>query len=703
MQEVIGVISDGADVEAPLRQGRGTRIAMKEIFKRGHQELARRWRRRRRHGAPVAQDLRKIAIVGSPNVGKSVLFNNFTGRYVTVSNYPGTTVEVSRGTARIGRHDYEVIDTPGMYSIFPITEEEKVARHILIAERPDVVIHVVDAKNMERMLPLTLQLIEARVGVILVLNMMDEAEKEGVEIDINQAEKELGIPVVPTVSTTGRGMPLLEERIIETSKGSVPEPHSPFRYSDMIEEALGKIKGLLHERYYISGRSLALLLIGGDEEIERLIRQGDGDASRQIGDIAGNLRALYAHPIEYELAVRQKEHATRIADKVMKSKEERIGIAERLSRLTMHPVTGLPILFLILYLGLYKFVGGFGAGTVVDFLEGTLFEQYINPFMTAVFEHLIPWAVLQDLFVGEYGLLTLGFRYAFAIILPLVTFFFLVFAIIEDTGYLPRLAMLLDRTFKKIGLSGRAVIPMVLGFACDTMATMVTRTLPTRRERVISTMLLALAVPCSAQLGVILALLEGNSKAMLIWAAVISLVFLFIGYLTAKVLPGKGPSFYMEVPPLRLPKLSNVLTKTYVRVKWYFKEVLPLFLAASFLIWVGQITHLFDAIIYLLRKPVALIGLPPEAAKIFLFGFFRRDYGAAGLYDLNKTSSLSGVQLVVACIALTLFLPCIAQFLMNVKERGWRTGFAISGFILFFSFAVAYVVYFILTTIGVTL
>lgn len=161
----------------------------------------------------IFKDLKKIAIVGSPNVGKSVLFNNLTGRYVTVSNYPGTTVEVSRGKAGIGGVEYEIIDTPGMYSLSPITEEERVARRILISERPYLVIHVVDAKNLERMLAFTLQLIEARLPAILVLNIMDEAEKEGVEIDIKSLEKELGIPVVATISTTGKGVDILKERI----------------------------------------------------------------------------------------------------------------------------------------------------------------------------------------------------------------------------------------------------------------------------------------------------------------------------------------------------------------------------------------------------------------------------------------------------------------------------------------------------------
>jgi ferrous iron transport protein B len=369
----------------------------------------------------------------------------------------------------------------------------------------------------------------------------------------------------------------------------------------------------------------------------------------------------------------------------------------------MNPLTGFPILFVILYLGLYKFVGDFGAGTVVNFIEGTVFEKYLNPSLMKLVSSCIPWGAVRELLVGEYGVLTLGLRYAVALILPLVTLFFIVFSIIEDSGYLPRLAMLIDKTFKKIGLSGRAVIPMVLGFGCATMATLVTRTLPTKRERVIATMLLALAVPCSAQLGVILALLGGHPKAMIIWAAIVSLVFLLIGFLTAQVLPGEKPSFYIEIPPLRFPNIANIATKTYARVKWYFMEILPLFLLASVLIWFGKLTHLFDSIVWLLRKPVGLMGLPPEAAKIFLFGFFRRDYGAAGLYDLHKHGLLNGVQMVVACVALTLFLPCIAQFLMSIRERGLKTGLGISAFTLSIAFGVACLVNVVLTHLGLQL
>ncbi|MGB4428062.1 MAG: nucleoside recognition domain-containing protein, partial [Thermacetogeniaceae bacterium] len=232
-------------------------------------------------------------------------------------------------------------------------------------------------------------------------------------------------------------------------------------------------------------------------------------------------------------------------------------------------------------------------------------------------------------------------------------------------------------------------------------ATLVSRTLETKRERVIATLLLALTIPCSAQLGVIMALLSANPASLGIWAGFVIMIFLLVGYLAAQLMPGEKPAFYMEMPPLRLPKLSNILEKTLSRVQWYFLEIIPFFILASVLIWIGKITGLFDAIINGAAPLMYALGLPSEAAEVFLFGFFRRDYGAAGLYDLQD--SLTGVQLVVAAATLTLFVPCIAQFAIMVKERGWKTGLAIACFVFVIAFLCGIILNLLLTSLGVTL
>jgi ferrous iron transport protein B len=375
---------------------------------------------------------------------------------------------------------------------------------------------------------------------------------------------------------------------------------------------------------------------------------------------------------------------------------------EKLGNIMIGPITGLPFLLLVVYL-LYEFVGVFGAQTLVDFLENEIFGEYINPTVTSFVNGIVPWTVVQDLFVNDYGIITLGIRYAVAIILPIVATFFIAFSIIEDTGYLPRLALLVDKLFKRIGLNGRAVIPIVLGFGCDTMAVMVTRTLETKRERVISTILLSLAIPCSAQMGVILALMAGSPKALFVWLVVMIFIFLLIGFLSARVIPGEKPMFFMEIPPLRMPKLYNVFTKTYTRVEWYFKEILPLFILASIFIWVGQLTGLFDMTIKLMEYPVQLIGLPKESAEAFLFGFFRRDFGAAGLYDLKNSGMLEGIPLVVAVTTMTLFIPCIAQLSMTIKERGLKASLIMISFIFPFALLVGYLLNLILNFMGINL
>ena len=644
-----------------------------------------------------------IALVGSPNVGKSVMFGNLTGTYVTVSNYPGTTVEVTRGHADLGGRSYEVVDTPGMYSLLPLSEEERVARTILFDRRPAVVLHLVDAKNLERMLLFTVQLIETGLPVALVVNLLDEAEERGITVDLAALQRDLGIPVVGTVGTTGRGMAELRDLIA----GGVPDaPADRFRYPERrgasIESCVERISALLKADYPLSRRAVALLLLQDDEETRRLVSARDPGAFGEVCAVAREAAQAFAQPVDYVLTMARRDWAGAAQSRAVRQEGGgRMAWQERLSGLLVRPLTGVPILLLVLYLGLYKVVGQFGAGTVVGFLEGKAFDGWVTPALTHLTQAVIPWAWLQTLFVGDYGIFTLGVRYALAIILPIVTLFFVVFSLIEDVGYLPRLALLLDRVFKKIGLSGRAVIPMVLGFACDTMATMVTRTLSTRRERLIATVVLAIAVPCSAQLGVIIALLSGVPGALLLWGVIILVVYLAAGYVASRVIPGRAAPFYVEIPPLRWPKLSNILAKTFARVKWYLWEVIPLFAAASVLIWVGQLTGVFGLVIRLLRYPVTWMGLPPETAKVFLFGFFRRDYGVAGLYD--QAGTMTGVQLLVGAVALTLFMPCIAHFLMTVKERGWRAGVTIAGLTVVISFGVSAALSHALTALRVTL
>jgi ferrous iron transport protein B len=642
----------------------------------------------------------RVALVGAPNVGKSTLFNRLTGAYVTVSNYPGTSVTVDRGHGRFGGRPVEVLDTPGMYSLLPTTEEERVARRLVLAGGADVLVQVADAKDLDRALPLTLQLLETGRPLVLAANMMDEAETVGLRLDHRLLSERLGIEVVPVVAVRGRGLVELEAAVFRAA--AAPPPPLP-RYANGVGDAIDRVRERLAGVYPVAPAAYAALLVQGDPEVAELVvgREPDGGAAA-IRELE-SATAAFADAAIYRVAYERHRVAERTLDGVVSDPDRgEAGLRDRLGLALARPLTGIPILLLVLYLGLYQFVGVFGAGTVVDWLEESLFERRLNPFFELVFGAMIPWDWLRSLFVGDFGALTLGVRYAVAIILPIVGTFFLFFSVLEDSGYFPRLALLVDRIFKRIGLSGRAVIPMVLGFACGTMATMVTRTLESRRERVLSTMLLALAIPCSAQLGVIVAILAGNGAALVVLGLVLAGVFLLVGWLAARVLPGEAPVFHMELPPLRLPRAGNVLTKTASRMQWYFMEVLPLFLLASVILWVGDLTGLLQAALRGLTPVVGLLGLPAETAQPFLFGFFRRDYGAAGLFDLNQQGLLSGVELTVAAVTLTLFVPCVAMFLMMLKERGVRTALGIVAFVVPFAFGVGALLNLVLRGLGWT-
>ncbi len=640
---------------------------------------------------------KKVALVGNPNVGKSVLFNALTGAYVTVSNYPGTSVEVTRGTMVTEGQSYEIIDTPGMYSLLPMTEEERVAREILLKDSPDLIIHVIDARNTERMLSMTLQLAEAGLPLMLVVNMMDEAERLGIDIDVALLAERLGVPVIGAAVAKKRGLTEIRHNIAHYTPRKAKLP----AYSAWLEKDIADVASLLGGEYALDRKATALLLLQRDQTMMEMVAAGEGENYPVVEALLKEKTFMRRESFHLDLSVERKGIAKALLEGVFRAPEEsRISMSERISTLAVRPWTGIPLLLLVLYFGLYQFVGVFGAGTLVDYLEEGFFEGHFNPWITVLIKDLIPWWAIQELFVGEYGIITLGFRYAVGIILPIVATFFLFFSLLEDSGYFPRLALLVDRLFKKIGLSGRAVIPMVLGFGCDTMATMVTRTLETVRERIIATLLLALAIPCSAQLGIIMALLSQYPRVLLVWLACLVIIFLVVGYLASLVLPGSAPIFYMELPPMRLPQLSNILTKTYSRMQWYFVEILPLFILASVLLWIGKLTHIFDMMAEEGGKVMLILGLPKETAVAFIFGFFRRDYGAAGLYDLQTKGLLNPRQLAVAAVTLTLFIPCVAQFLIMKKERGAKVALAIGLFVTTIAFGTGYLLNKILLAAG---
>lgn len=629
-----------------------------------------------------------IMLVGAPNVGKSMIFNFLTGMYVTVSNYPGTTVDVSRGKMIYDGFVGEVVDTPGIYSLIPMTDEERVTRELLCDGKPKLVIHVIDAKHIRRMSRLTLELLDGGFPVLVVLNIIDEAEGLGISIDADKLSAQLGAPVVKTSAVTGSGMDSLRQQIRQYRFNPVYQTQFDGETEQYIARVGNYIDGIATG---ISTRLASIMLLQGDAILLAAARK------RQNGDIVrlfNEAKAKYGCGLDLKITEQRQAAVDRIlAHCVARRKVRQTMLSEAVSRMSRQPATGIPIMLMVLYFGLYLFVGRFGAGVLVDYFDKVVFGTYLLPFITDLVISYIPFHTIQTLLIGEYGCVSLGLRYAVAIILPIVSTFFLAFALLEDSGYLPRLAMLLNNVCRWFGLNGRAVIPLSLGFGCGTMAVMVTRTLETNRERLLATFLLSLAIPCSAQLGVMLSVLSRNPVALLLWLVIICLSFLIAGYAANKLVPGKKSPFYMELPPLRLPRPGNVVVKAASRMVWYMREIIPVFISVSVVLWLAEQLGWIGIISENFEPVLKQLGLPAELATVFLLGFFRRDYGAAGLYDMAVSGMLDEKQLLVAAVALTLFLPCVAQLMVMVKERGLALSVLMLFLIALIAFAAAWLVH----------
>ncbi|MCK8825276.1 ferrous iron transport protein B [Fuchsiella alkaliacetigena] len=573
---------------------------------------------------------KRIVLAGNPNVGKSIFFKELTGIYAEVSNYPGTTLEITYGHYQ----DYLVIDTPGVYGVSAFNEEEVVARDIILTA--DLIVNVVDGVHLDRDLFLTQQLIDLGIPVIVALNMMDEVKKQGLEIDAEELAKRIGVSVVPTVATTGEGVAEIKQQLEKACLG---------KSSKYLEQRLEKLmnKGVKRQE--------ALLILEGDEEL----------ASQNGVKVRADREEIYH---------KRRQRVDRIVDQVVKWKEAKNSFASLLNTLLLKPIPGIPTLLLILY-GVYQLIGVFIAQTVVDFTEGIFFAGIYEPLVKSLIANILSLdSLIGQILAGEFGLLTMTITYLLGLLMPLVFSFYFVLSIMEDSGYLPRVAVLADKTLTKLGLNGRAVIPLILGFGCVTMAIITTRMLGSERERKIATLLLGLAIPCSAQLGVIIVLLASLGYGyFLFYLMIISLVFLLAGKFLNSTLKGESTELFIDLPPLRWPKLNNIMTKTFNKTRFFVEEAGPIFFLGSLLITLLDFTGGLN-LLQNLFSPVVVnwLQLPSETAVVFIMGVIRRDFGAAGLTSL----SLTGAQTLVGLVTMTLFVPCIASIMIIFKERNWK-------------------------------
>ncbi len=620
--------------------------------------------------------MKRVLLIGLPNVGKSTIFSRLINHKVSTYRYPGSTVELKRGGLKVEGQEVEIIDVPGVYNLFSNADNEKVARNVLIDETPDLVIQVCDAKNLKRSFGLTSLLAEFNIPLVLVLNMVDEAAQKGIKVKRHKLEDMLGTAVIETVASEGVGI-----ASVIAALGKALKPSYPSRLPTILADAIRSLAGLMEDKAYAEWekRALALFSLAGDKATSRWAQQRSKITGNQAAfHIIEEAGRSFSRPLDLIISRANDLRAEAwYAESIYFTPVTSISVLNRIGDLALTPVVGSLILFILLAT-LYFIVGKFAAGFLVDFLMQDFFGGTVGPHVKNVVA-MIPSAFVREIIVGEYGLYTMALIPAFGLVLPVIVVFFFTFGFIEDSGYFSRLSILLNRLFRKIGLNGKAVLPMVLGFSCVTMATISTRALDSKRERFIAIFLLSLGIPCSAKLSIILVILAQVSfAAFLVVFGVVFALTLTSGFILSKLMRAESSHFIMEIPPIRIPSLRNVITKTSYRSLMFLREALPLFIIGAlglFLVEkIGLLVFLEDSFAPLVQ---GFMGLPPQFAESLIMGFIRGEAGIAVLKKMVDGGVMDHRQLVVAIVVTILFIPCVTNFMLIIKEQGTKKALAI--------------------------
>jgi ferrous iron transport protein B len=639
-----------------------------------------------------------VLLVGNLKVGKTTIYSWLVGRHSQSMVYPGTAVELAAGSLQSDRFD-RIVDTPGITSLQDRSQDAHVIRDLLVRKRIGAVLLVLDAKNLKRGLVLALQLAEMEVPTAIALNMIDEATQRGLRIDAAQLSAVLGVPVTPTIAVEGQGLGALRRSLKDAR---------PIRLRlDLpatLKEPVERIRGLLQD-YPLVASGLAYQLIADIGQAQSVLDDHvELEANEEIRELVRLSKRRSTLQPQIALTEAEQAQAEHLVQTLVERRlPARTRFADRLAVWTRKPLTGLPIVLLVLAL-VYLFVGWLGADLLVDLLEGKLFGQWLLPWLEGLVGRLPDSQLwLRELLTGRFGLITVGLVLPIGIVLPVLSTFFFAFALMEDSGYLPRMSLLLDRGLRRIGLNGKGLLPLVMGFSCVTMAVLTTRMLDTRKQRVIATLLLVLALPCAPMLGVMLVMLARlEFGATVLLFGLVFVQFLLVGALANWLLPGRRQDFVLELPPLRMPRLGNTLVKTGQRLVWFLREAIPYFLIGTIAMYaldmLGAIDGMRDAF-----RPIMVqfLGLPPESADVFLMTFVRREAGAALLVSQAELGLYDGVQAMITLLVMTLMVPCINTLLVVFKERGFVAASAIIAFVMVYSVCIGALVHAALSALEV--
>ncbi|MCX9012496.1 MAG: ferrous iron transport protein B [Candidatus Methanoperedens sp.] len=627
-----------------------------------------------------------FVLAGNPNVGKSSIFNSLTGMGVVTANYPGKTVELNMAATTFKDLRLGIIDLPGSYALGAVSEDQWVARRAVLDSSPDAAIMILDATNLARNLYMTLQFIDLGIPLVVALNLIDEAEKRNIIIDAPELSRLLGVPVVPTVATTGHGLDELIQKAVDAARNRAEVKSRP-RYGTDIETNIKRLEDLLSPYGFgINPRALAILLLEEDSEFIELVNNHPNGRAilEEVKKISRDIEKKHGEKTPMRLARERHGVAGTIASQVQGDAAP--VVSDKLWDYTTSPLTGIPLLLGVLGV-IFAFL--FYGGNLLSTTFSNLWQTYISP--------VIDGAVLYIFGEGHIGKTLIwgfdaGILAALAVGIPYVLTFYFMLAFLEDTGYLNSVAFLTDRLMHKFGLHGRAIIPLVAGAGCNVPAIIGTRVLTTMRERTIASTLITL-IPCSARTAVILgavSLFVGWKPAVAIYIIVLALVFL-VGIGLNRVMPGSSSGLVMEMFPFRAPLISNILKKTWYRFKDFVFVAFPIVLVGSLVL--GALYE--TGYLWKLASPLSPVvegwlGLPAVAGLTLIFAVLRKELALQLLVTLsivaygggakNLLQFMTPAQLFVYALVNTIYIPCVATIAVLGRELGWRRAGGIMAF-----------------------
>ena len=635
-----------------------------------------------------------VALAGNANVGKSAVFNQLTGVDQIIGNWPGKTVERAEGTLQYQGMKIKVIDLPGIYSFSTYSMEELVSRDFIALEKPDIVVNVVDATALERNLFFTIQLLELNAPLLVALNQIDLMERKGISIDYQRLEEILGVPVVPTVAIKGKGISELTEEIIKLGEQKIAPPE--IKYGKEVEQRIEKLISLLGkiETFY-PHRWLAIKLLERDGEITRLVEgldSTDGTVVRAAEELAEEIERIHGEPSGVVISAERYKIADEISRKVQKIRTEEETLTDKLDRIALHPILG--------YLAAVGVIGGL---LVWTFILGSQISGILQNALSSVeqYEPVVSGPLGNIIWNGAFT----GFVAGVTLVVPYVLPFYIILAVIEDSGYLTRIAIMLDRGMHKLGLHGKAIIPMILGYGCNVPACFSCRIMETPKQKFVAAFLVSL-VPCTARTVVILGLVAAFVNiwwALALYAFDIILILL-LGRIAFKVVPGESVGLIMEMPSYHVPSVKVVLKQTWARTKSLLWVVFPAYIIGSAVLQAFYAAGLLNPLNDIL-SPVTVnwLGLPAEVGILLIFGIVRKELTilmlAVIFQTTNFASVMSPVQLIVLALVTMIYIPCLALILCFAKEFGWKKTAAITVFEVTFAIFLGGIVFRMLSLI----